>query len=49
MHQQLIECVPNISAGCDTAKTITIEHIIGTVENLKLLDIDIGEANKSKI
>jgi len=47
--QQLIECVPNISEGRDTAKINEIAHIVETVEGVKLLDIDPGKATNRTV
>ncbi len=49
MQQQLIECVPNISEGRDTAKINEIAHIVETVEGVKLLDIDPGKATNRTV
>jgi len=47
--QQIIECVPNISEGSDTAKIKEIAHIVETVEGVKLLDIDPGKATNRTV
>ncbi len=39
MEQQLIECVPNISEGRDSAKIKAITDVVETVEGVKLLDV----------
>jgi len=49
MQQQLIECVPNISEGRDTAKINEIADIVETVEGVKLLDIDAGKATNRTV
>ena len=49
MQKQLIECVPNISEGRDTAKIEVIAHIVETVEGVKLLDIDPGNATNRTV
>jgi glutamate formiminotransferase/formiminotetrahydrofolate cyclodeaminase len=49
MQKQLIECVPNISEGRDTAKIEAIAHIVETVEGVKLLDIDPGKATNRTV
>ncbi len=49
MQKQLIECVPNISEGRDTAKIKAIAHIVETVEGVKLLDIDPGKATNRTV
>ena len=36
MNKQLIECVPNISEGRDTAKINAIAAVVETVEGVKL-------------
>ena len=42
MNKQIIECVPNISEGRDSAKIKAIAGVVETVEGVKLLDIDPG-------
>lgn len=49
MQQQLIECVPNISEGRDSAKIQTIARVVETVEGVKLLDIDPGKATNRTV
>jgi len=49
MNKQLIECVPNISEGRDTAKINTIAKVVETVEGVKLLDIDPGKATNRTV
>tara|TARA_R110002073_G_scaffold4213_1_gene27911 strand:- start:49136 stop:50827 length:1692 start_codon:yes stop_codon:yes gene_type:complete len=49
MQKQLIECVPNISEGRDTAKINEIARIVETVEGVKLLDIDAGNATNRTV
>ncbi|PKA84535.1 glutamate formiminotransferase/formiminotetrahydrofolate cyclodeaminase [Ulvibacter sp. MAR_2010_11] len=49
MQQQLIECVPNISEGRDTAKIQTIAKVVETVEGVTLLDIDPGKATNRTV
>lgn len=49
MQQQLIECVPNISEGLDTAKIKAIAEIVETVQGVKLLDIDPGKATNRTV
>ncbi len=49
MNKQLIECVPNISEGKDEAKIKAITSVIGTVEGVKLLDVDPGKATNRTV
>ena len=49
MNKQLIECVPNISEGRDTAKINAIAAVVETVEGVKLLDIDPGNATNRTV
>ena len=49
MNKILIECVPNISEGRDSAKINTIAKIVETVEGVKLLDIDPGKATNRTV
>lgn len=49
MQRQLIECVPNISEGRDMVKINKIAHIVETVEGIKLLDIDPGNATNRTV
>ncbi|WP_457616041.1 glutamate formimidoyltransferase [Lutibacter sp.] len=49
MNKQLIECVPNISEGRDTAKIQEIASVVETVEGVKLLDIDPGKATNRTV
>ena len=49
MQQQLIECVPNISEGRDITKINEIAAIVETVEGIKLLDIDPGNATNRTV
>lgn len=49
MNQQLIECVPNISEGKDTAKIQAIANVVTTVEGVKLLDVDAGKATNRTV
>lgn len=46
---KLIECVPNISEGRDTAKINAIAQVVETVEGVKLLDIDPGKATNRTV
>jgi glutamate formiminotransferase/formiminotetrahydrofolate cyclodeaminase len=47
--KQLIECVPNISEGRDSAKIKEIASMAETVEGVKLLDIDPGKATNRTV
>ncbi|RLD86579.1 MAG: glutamate formimidoyltransferase [Bacteroidetes bacterium] len=49
MNKQLIECVPNISEGRDINKINEIANIVETVEGVKLLDIDPGNATNRTV
>ena len=49
MKEQLVECVPNISEGRDVAKIRQITEAIGTVEHVKLLDVDPGKATNRTV
>ncbi|MBI9042593.1 glutamate formimidoyltransferase [Lutibacter sp.] len=49
MNKQLIECVPNISEGRDSAKIKAIAAVVETVEGVKLLDIDPGKATNRTV
>ncbi len=49
MMKQLIECVPNISEGRDTAKIKAITDVVETVEGVKLLDVDPGKATNRTV
>ncbi len=49
MNKQLIECVPNISEGRDTVKINTIASVVETVEGVKLLDVDPGNATNRTV
>ena len=49
MEKQLIECVPNISEGRDTAKIKAITDVVETVEGAKLLDVDPGKATNRTV
>ena len=49
MNKQLIECVPNISEGRDLNKIHEIANIVETVEGVKLLDIDPGNATNRTV
>jgi glutamate formiminotransferase/formiminotetrahydrofolate cyclodeaminase len=49
MQQQLIECVPNISEGRDMAKIQAIANVVETVEGVKLLDVDPGNATNRTV
>jgi glutamate formiminotransferase len=47
--QQIIECVPNISEGRDTAKIKAVTDVVETVEGVKLLDVDPGKATNRTV
>jgi len=49
MQQQLIECVPNISEGRDSAKIEAIAEVVETVAGVKLLDVDPGKATNRTV
>ena len=49
MNKQLIECVPNISEGRDSAKIQAIAAVVETVEGVKLLDVDPGKATNRTV
>lgn len=49
MNKQLIECVPNISEGRDAVKIKAITSVVETVEGVKLLDVDTGNATNRTV
>ena len=49
MEKRLIECVPNISEGRDLDKIQAIANVVETVEGVKLLDIDPGNATNRTV
>lgn len=49
MVKQLIECVPNISEGRDSAKIEAITSVVETVEGVRLLDVDPGKATNRTV
>ncbi len=49
MNKQLIECVPNISEGRDAVKIKAITSVVETVEGVKLLDVDPGNATNRTV
>lgn len=49
MQRQLIECVPNISEGCDQEKINLIAQSVTQIEGIKLLDIDPGKATNRTV
>ncbi len=49
MTEQLIECVPNFSEGRDAAVIKQITDQIETVEGVKLLDVDTGQATNRTV
>ncbi|MBT8273714.1 MAG: glutamate formimidoyltransferase [Bacteroidia bacterium] len=49
MQKQLIECVPNISEGSDLKIINEIAHSVETIDGVKLLDIDPGQATNRTV
>ena len=49
MERRLIECVPNFSEGRDMAKIKAITDAIESVDGIKLLDVDPGEATNRTV
>lgn len=49
MNQALIECVPNISEGRNTAKIQEISNVVTQIEGVKLLDVDSGKATNRTV
>ena len=49
MNTPLIECVPNISEGRNTAKINAIAAVVETVAGVKLLDVDPGKATNRTV
>ncbi len=49
MEKRLIECVPNFSEGRDRAVIDAITNAIATVENVRVLDVDPGEATNRTV
>jgi len=49
MQKQLIECVPNISEGRDLEKINNIAKIVETVDGVRLLDVDPGNATNRTV
>lgn len=49
MQKRLIECVPNISEGRDLEKIKAITQVVETVEGVKLLDVDPGNATNRTV
>ncbi|MBD5185461.1 MAG: glutamate formimidoyltransferase [Bacteroidales bacterium] len=49
MQTRLIECVPNFSEGRDRAVIDAITAAITSVDNIKLLDVDPGEATNRTV
>lgn len=49
MNKQLIECVPNISEGRDINKINAIANIVETVDGIKLLNVDPGNATNRTV
>lgn len=46
---RIIECVPNISEGRDRARIDAITAVVGTVEGVRLLDVDPGKATNRTV
>ncbi|MEJ6681263.1 MAG: glutamate formimidoyltransferase [Flavobacteriales bacterium] len=49
MAKRLIECVPNISEGRDSAKIEEITSVVETVAGVKLLDVDPGSTTNRTV
>ncbi len=49
MQRRLIECVPNISEGRDRVKIDAITAVVETVEGVRLLDVDPGNATNRTV
>lgn len=49
MQKKILECVPNISEGRDTAKINKIASVVETVEGVKLLNVDPGKATNRTV
>jgi len=49
MEKRLIECVPNISEGRDHNKIQAIANVVETIDGVKLLDIDPGNATNRTV
>lgn len=49
MQNQLIECVPNISEGKNLDKIHAIANVVKTINNVKLLGVDIGKATNRTV
>ena len=49
MQKQLIECVPNISEGRDLEKIHEIANVVETIDGVKLLDVDPGQATNRTV
>ncbi len=49
MNKQLIECVPNISEGRNLDKINEIANVVKTIDGVKLLDIDPGNATNRTV
>lgn len=49
MHKQLVECVPNFSEGRDKGVINAIADSIRSVEGVRLLDVDSGEATNRTV
>ena len=49
MMKRIVECVPNFSEGRDAAVIRQITDAIGSVEGIRLLDVDPGEATNRTV
>ena len=47
--KQIIECVPNISEGCDKNVIKQITEVVETVDGVKLLDVDPGKTTNRTV
>ena len=47
--KQLIECVPNISEGCDENIIKQVTDVVETVEGVRLIDVDPGKATNRTV
>ena len=47
--QQLIECVPNFSEGCDMTIIDKITDEIKKIDGVKLIDVDPGQATNRTV
>jgi len=49
MAAQIIECVPNISEGCDENIINQVTELVETVDGVSLLDVDPGKATNRTV